>query len=449
MGLSSSFQSFFRKHPPPARRNTRRDLILGASRVGDRKTAVILPESARPTHLGIVGLTGTGKTYFLENLIRQDVAHGTGFAVFDVHGDLSQSILAFLASCAADAPHIADRVVLVEPFDARHSVAFNPLELTPGTSPHFLAQELAHVLRARWETSTFGPRTEELLHHALYTLSTNNLTILELPALLSSHHYRRKLLAKVQDPVVLQYWKTRYDALSAAMQRVFADPLLTRTSTFLAHPYIRDVLAQTTSTISFRSAIQKGLWLIINLSKGKLGDENSHVLGSLLFTKLTLDVMAQAALPERDRSLFSVYADELQNLAGPHIATLISEARKYRVALTTGQQFWQQLTPYMRAAVLAMGSHLFFRLHYDDAFHLAPTLDPARRNFYTQLLTKLPRGEACFRTTHHPPAVLDVLPHRASPASSDEIEYLRDRSRLRYARLRSDVSRELLQRQIP
>ena len=447
MSLQSFFSIFFQLRSRTSRLQ-RRDLILGTSAFGERKELVILPEAARPTHLGIIGLTGVGKTYFLENLVRQDITRGTGFVLFDVHGDLSNNILSFLATCAAQNPGIADRVVLVEPFDSQYSIGFNPLERTPDTSPHLQAQELAHVLRSRWETKTFGPRTEELLHHALYTLSLNNLTILELSALLTSRIFRQKLLAPIQDPIVLQYWRTRYDPLSPAMQRVFSDPLLTRISTFLAHPYIRDILAQPQSTISFRTAIQQGLWLIINLSKGKLGEDNSHVLGSLLFTKLTLDVMAQAALPEHERRLFSVYADELQNLVGPHIATLISEARKYRVALTTGQQFWNQLTPYMRAAVLAMGSHLFFRLHYDDAVHLAPTLDPARRNFYTQQLTKLPKGEACFHSTHHAPVFLRVLPHQPTSALPDQVESLRAHSRIRHTKSRTQISRELLSRQL-
>jgi len=445
MSLRSSLSAFFQPHRPTPRVE-RRDLILGTSLIGDRNEPVILPEAARPTHLGIVGLTGAGKTYFLENLIRQDIVHGTGFALFDVHGDLSDNILAFLATCAAQVPEIADRVLLVEPFDPRHSIGFNPLEPTSGTSAHLQAQELAHVLRSRWEMKSFGPRTEELLHHALYTLSLNSLTILELSSLLTSRRFRHKLLAPLQDPVVLQYWRTRFDPLSPAMQRVVSGPILTKISTFLAHPHIRDILAQARSTISFRSAIQQGLWLIINLSKGKLGEANSHILGSLLFTKLTLDVMAQAGIPESERRLFCVYADELQNLVGAHVATLISEARKYRVALTTGQQFWTQLTPNMRAAVLAMGSHLFFRLHYDDAYQLAPALDPARRTFYAQELTNLSRGQAYFRSAHHPPAFLNVLPHRPAHPSFQQLASLRTHSRLRHTRPRAEISRELLSR---
>jgi len=426
--------------PPP------RDLILGLSTSDNHSEPVILPEAARPAHLGIIGLTGVGKTYLLENLIRQDIVHGTGFALFDVHGDLADRVLAFLATCTAQVPDLADRVVLVEPFDPQNSIGFNPLEPAPGTSPHLQAQELAHVLRSRWEANTFGSRTEELLHHALYTLSANNLTILELSPLLTSRAFRRKLLATLADPIVLQYWRTRYDPLSPAMQRAVSDPVLTRVSTFLAHPHMRDILAQAKSTLSFRSAIGEGLWVIINLSKGNLGEENSHILGSLLFTKLTLDVMAQARLPEHDRRLFAVYGDELQNLVGPHIATLIAEARKYRVALTTGQQFWSQLPPYMRAAVLAMGSHLFFRLHYDDAYHLAPTLDPARRNFYTEQLTTLSHGNAYFRPGHHPPLFLRVLPHRPAFPTPHQLAHLRLRSNSRHTRPRHQIARELRSR---
>ena len=420
-----------------------RDLVLGMTRTQDRRDLVILPETARPMHLGIMGLSGVGKTYFLENLIRQDIEHQTGFAVFDVHGDLAESIVAFLAAHVSGDTELGNRVVIVDPSDPNCSIGFNPLEQTSDTSAFLQAQELAHILRTRWETRSFGARTEELLRNTLYTLSAHHLTLLELPHLLANRDFRTTLVDTLDERGVKDYWKGRYEPLSEAMKAVVREPLLTRISAFLADPQIREVVGQRRSTFTFRDAIAKGLWVVINLSKGKLG-ENSSVLGSLLFTKLELDVMAQARIPKEQRKFFAVYADELQNLAGRNFATLIAEARKYRIGVTAGHQFWHQLSPEMRTAMLGVGSRVFFRLHYHDARELAGELDPTEKQWYTEVLTRLPQGQAVFRTGADQPVPFTVQPHEKPKTTTTDVERLREHSRSLYAtprtRIRQDIN---------
>jgi hypothetical protein len=419
-----------------------RDLVLGTTRTHNRHEPAIFREASRPMHLGVIGLSGVGKTYFLENLIRQDIDHQTGFVVFDVHGDLADSIVAYLAASAATHPELLDRVVIIEPFDSDYSIGFNPLERTPDTSPFVQAQELAHILRSRWETHSFGPRTEELLRSALYTLSTHDLTLLELPHILTNNAFRAKLISSLPERAVIDYWKGRYQRLSEPMKSMVREPLLTRVSAFLADPQIREIVGQRKSTFNFREAIARGLSVVINLSKGKLG-ENSTVLGSLLFTKLELDVMAQARTPEADRKLFAVYADELQNLVGSNFATLIAEARKYRVSITAGHQYWRQLPPEMRAAMLGVGSRVLFRLNYHDAVELAGELDPTQKQWYTTLLTRLPRGDAIFRTAADRPVPFTVHPHRNTNVTALNIAQLRDRSRALYAARRTAIREDI------
>jgi hypothetical protein len=310
-------------YPTPAGK----DLILGVGSTETSKRAVIWREADRPMHLAIMGLSGVGKSYLLENLIRQDIQHGTGFVLFDVHGDLADNVVAFLAEQTGKNRDLAHKVVIIEPFDPAASVGFNPLEQAESTSAYSQAQELAHVLRMHWETKRFGPRSEELLRHSLYTLAVNNLTLLELPALLTITSFREKLLKSVSDSAVLDYWRGRYESLSDGMQVVVREPLLTRVSAFLSDPQIREIVGQQKSTFSFRDALKKALWVVVNLSKGKLGDENSSVLGSLFFTKLKLDVMAQAKVPEKDRRLFAVYVfgfHELQKLRGEGMLIITS-----------------------------------------------------------------------------------------------------------------------------
>ena len=202
------------------------------------------------------------------------------------------------------------------------------------------------------------------------------------------------------------------------------------------------VVGQRRNTFTFRDAITKGLWVIINLSKGRLG-ENSAVLGSLFFTKLSLDVMAESKTPEAERKFFAIYADELQNLAGRNFATLIAEARKFRISVTAGHQFWHQLSPEMRSAMLGVGSRVFFRLHYHDAREMAGELNPAERQWYTELLTRLPRGRAVFRTSAEPPVSFTVDAHKRSQSTPRQIEDLKAHARSLYATPRDVIRQDI------
>ncbi len=432
-------------HRPRSQRPGDRDLILGKAQTPNRSEIVILPEALRPQHLGILGLSGVGKTYFMENLIRQDIDHGTGFVVFDVHGDLADRIVDYLAERADHAPEILDTTILIEPFDQSYSVGFNPLEKAPHTSPFVQTQQLAHILRSRWETETFGPRTEELLQNALYVLSAHNLTLLELPHLLINKVFREGLIDSLSESAITDYWRGRYEPLSEAMKATVREPLLIRVSRFLSDPQIREITGQQQSTFTFSDAIARGLRVVVNLSKGKLG-ENSSVLGSLLFTKLELEVMAQAQVRESERKLFAIYADELQNFVGDNFATLIAEARKYRVAITAGHQFWRQLPPAMRAAMLSVGSRVFFRLHYHDAVQLAGELEPTEKQWYATLLTRLPRGGALFRSGPDRPIPFAVEKHIDARPTAVKVARLRDRSRSLYATPRSNIREEIERR---
>jgi GTPase SAR1 family protein len=429
---------FFSKSNNEEEKASPQDLTLGNS-LWNPKEQVFLKEQQRPMHIGILGLSGVGKSYFLEHLIRQDIDRKTGFVLFDVHGDLADNVVRYLAERSRTDPDVLSRTILIEPFDPDFTIGFNPLERSSDASPFLQAQELAHILRTRWETKNFGPRTEELLRNALYVLSANNLTLLELPYLLVNQSYRAKLVQTITEQSVSDYWKTRYEKISEGMRAAMREPLLTRVSGFLSDPQIREIVAQPKSTFSFRHAIAASHFVIANLSKGRLGAENSPVLGSLLFTKFQLDAMSQAVIKESERRLFTVYADELQNFVGQNFATLIAEARKYRISITAGHQSWRQLDPEMRNAMLGVGSRIFFRLHYHDARELAgelPAVSPQR------LLT-LPTGHAIFRSTNQLPIPFQVQAHRKPACSHTDVAKLRVASTKLYAAPRSAVRRDI------
>jgi DNA helicase HerA-like ATPase len=197
---------------PKGRKPAGWDLVLGKTMVLDRLEPVILREEERPMHLAVMGLTGVGKSYFLENLIRQDIDHGTGFVVFDMHRDLADNIVAYPAERTGKDGEELDRIVVIEPFDETHTVGFNPLERGRETSAFLQAQELAHILHARWETKSFGARTEELLRMALYTLSEADLTMLEVPRLLTNEVFRREVVGKIGERGVRDFWEGRFEA---------------------------------------------------------------------------------------------------------------------------------------------------------------------------------------------------------------------------------------------
>jgi hypothetical protein len=388
--------------------------------------------------MGIVGLSGNGKTYFIEHMIRQDIQHKTGFALFDVHGDLADSIVAFLAERASVDRDVYERAVILEPFDPQRSFGFNPVERNSRTSPFLQAQEFTAMLRQRWGEGLLSPRTEELLRNSLYTLAENDETLLRLPALLGDATVRKRLVQALQPGHVRNYWNERYDRLSSKMQASYREPLLSRVSSFIADPQIRDIVGQQKSTFSFQEAMRSGLWIIINLSKGRLG-ENSKILGSMLFTKLELDIMALAQVPQESRKLFAIYADELQNLSGDTFGRLIAEARKYRVSLVAGHQFWKQLAAPLREALLAVGSKAFFRLHFHDALELAGELAPMERKRYIRLLTTLERGEIIVRVGNKRAVLISVPAHRTAKPTETDLQQLRAASAERYTVARADI----------
>src|ERR1043166_1699640 len=417
------------------------DLLLGVSSLPRAaRPFVVLPQSLRSQHLGILGLSGSGKTHFIEHMIRQDIQHKTGFAVFDVHGDLAERVIGYLAERAPVDQDIYDRTVILEPFDPMRTFGFNPLERTSETSPFSQAQEFAHILRQRWQEDLLSPRTEELLRNSLYTLCVNGETLARLHDLLSNRDIRTALVARLPPGAVRVYWTDRYNKLSLKMQAVFREPILTRISSFIGDPQIRDIVNQEKSTFSFGEAMRKGQWVIVNLSLGRLG-QNSAILGSMLFTKLALAVMARAHVSETDRTFFAVYADELQNLAGESFGRLVAEARKYRVGLVAGHQFWKQLEPYLREAMLAVGSRVLFRLHYHDAVELAGELAAGERRRYTKLLTLLERGEAIARLAERRPVLFTVPLHRPAKPTAEELQKLKTESAIRHTTLREDIHR--------
>jgi energy-coupling factor transporter ATP-binding protein EcfA2 len=330
---------------------------------------VSLGTTQRAMHMAVLGKTGSGKSSLLRYLAQQDIAADRGFLYFDLHGDTTPFLLKTInARERRERRHLSDKLVIIEPADPIVSVGLNPLEQQ--STDFVRIAEFAQVLRERWHLDSFGARTDELLRNSLFVLSANGLTLVELAPFLTHTGFRAACLKRVENAEVRQYFELRYDQQSEAMRATMREPILNKTSAFTADPHFRHIVGQA-STFSMKQALDEGYWVIVNLEKGRLGAQ-ALTLGSLILT-----VLKNALFTREKRSLFTVYADEIQNLVayGSGIETMLSEARKFGVGVVSANQFLDQYPAEMRAAILSVNTHMFFQLSSADATQVSQALD--------------------------------------------------------------------------
>ncbi|MDX2181558.1 MAG: type IV secretion system DNA-binding domain-containing protein [Bryobacteraceae bacterium] len=399
---------------------------------------VTIAQIRRPEHIAILGKTGSGKSMLLRHFAGQDIQSGRGFVFFDLHGDATPVLLKLFAQYeTVSRQDVSRKLIVIEPSDRDFSMGLNLIE--PGTSQNSFVQiaEFATILRTRWNLDSFGARTEELLRNALHVLSDNRYTLLELSPLLTNTAFRALCLRRTENTEVRDYFATRYDRTSEAQQATWRDAILNKVSAFTADPHFRHIVGQTQSSFSLGEAIDSGHWIILNLDKGRLG-EQAATLGSLFLTKLK-----NALFARQSRSLFTIYCDEIQNLVvfDSGLDTLLSEARKFGISIVTANQFLDQHPPAMRSALAAVGTHIFFALSSTDAEKIAGSLDGGRT--LAQELKNLPQRHFLLKSGHHR-ALRSVVPPIAQP-NADARDLLR-RSRDRFARRRTEVEADIQRR---
>lgn len=406
---------------------------------------VVWPEARILEHCIVVGATGAGKSHSLLHTAHEHMRQGRGMCFIDCHGDAANQ----LVNLAALQPDADERLVIFDPTSATESPGINPLELSGDDFREAFtrASELTSILRQRWNVDSFGARSEELLRAVLFTAAVHGLTLVDVPLILTSAHLRQRLAARLPSPDIKSYWQDRFEPLSEAMKGVFREPLLNKITAFIVDPGIRHILGQVRSTVNFSEAMQQGRWVIINLAKGVMR-EHAVTLGNLLLAKLQFDIMARSRIPPRERRPFAIICDEVQNFAENDLATLFTESRKFACSLTTANQYWDQLPQSLRGALLASGTHMFFRLSATDAGTLAPELSVTNRQRYVAELTNLPRGHAIVRIGTDAPATLRVpsLP-TITPAAIARSRHITSLSASRYARARTDIEADITRRQ--
>lgn len=350
-----------------------------------------IKEDDRRRHIYTVGKTGMGKTVMLENMVIQDIKRGYGVAVVDPHGEFAERMLDFVP------PRRINDVIYFNPADLSHPIAFNVLERVDPEYRHLVASGLMGIFKKIWP-DVWSARMEYLLNNSfLSLLEYPGSTLLGVNRIFADKDYRKKVVDKITNTSVKSFWINEFARYPDRFREEAVAPIQNKVGQFIAVPLIRNIIGQTTSAVDMRDVMDNGKILIINLSKGKIGEDNSALLGAMLITKLQLAAMSRVDVPEKERKDFYLYVDEFQNFATESFANILSEARKYRLCLVLAHQYIAQMDEKVRDAVFGnVGTMITFRVGAADAEFLEREFTPeffandlvnlAKYNIYLKLM---------------------------------------------------------------
>ena len=394
--------------------------------------------SDRSRHVYIIGQTGAGKSGTLELFALSDIFHGHGYAIIDPHGDFAVNNLRFIPGS-----RLQD-VVYFNPADTAYPLGFNPLEVFDPSQKTNISSEVIGVLKRMFGES-WGPRLEYILRYTILALLDRpETTMLDITRMLTDKKFRKETLGYCTDTVVLQFWNVEFASWNDKFQAEAIAPVLNKVGAFTANPIIRNIIGQPKSTFNIRQIMDEGKILIVNLSKGLIGEDNAAILGSFIVTKVQLAAMSRQDIPNiEDRRPFYLYVDEFQNFATDSFATILSEARKYGLNLTVANQYISQMSETVRDAVFGnVGTMICFRVSADDAPILSKQFEPNfeaidllqmhNRNFVINMVIggeKTPAFSA--RTLNLP------------PAQTDNTGHIIENTRAHYSRNRAEVEQQI------
>jgi len=345
--------------------------IFAETNFRNAKRSFGIKRDDRRRHVYIIGKTGMGKTTLLENMIISDVIHGEGCCYIDPHGDTAEKVLNYIPS------NRVNDVVYINPSDSDFPIAFNILEAVDENHKHLIASGIVGVFKKQFAES-WGPRLEYILRNAvLALLDYPGSTLLGIMRILVDKDYRDKVIDKIKDPVVRSFWTNEYSKWNERTLQEVISPIQNKVGQFLSNFLIRNIVGQVKSTIDLREIMDKKKILILNLSKGRIGEDTMQLLGSMIVTKLYMAAMSRVDIPELERPDFYLYVDEFQNFATDSFASILSEARKYRLNLTVAHQYILQLPETVSAAIFGnVGTMVCFRVGAADAEELVKEFTP-------------------------------------------------------------------------
>lgn len=437
------------KQAPPPPNLPKEGIMIGKNVFrGEEKAVPVLPDDRR-RHFYIIGQTGTGKSGLLQEMIRQDIKSGQGVALIDPHGDIAEKVLELVPS------ERAEDVIYFNPSDFERPLGLNMLEFDPKypESKTFVVNELLEIFEKLYNLKAQGfggPVFEQYMRNSLLLVMEDpqsGSTLIEIPKVLSDTTFRKYKLARCKNIVVKNFWELEAEKAGGEAALANMVPYITsKMNIFIANDLVRPIIAQQKSAFNFREIMDQGKILIINLSKGKLGDINSHLLGMIIVGKILIAAFSRADIPEEERKDFNLYIDEFHNVTTRTITTVLAEARKYRLSMIFGHQFIGQLDEDTRKAIFGnVGSLLAFRVGPEDAKYLVTEYEPVFDeqdlvNFdnYNGALRLLIKGE-----TAKPFNIVTFPPSKGNP---EVAKLIKEYSRIKYGRDRTLVESELYER---
>jgi len=438
----------YAKRAPAPIQIPKEGLYLGKSAYRGAMRPVYISDDDRRRHIYIIGKTGTGKTELLRDLILQDIRAGKGVCLIDPH-DLAEDLLNYIP------PERAEEVVYFDPSDTERPMGLNLLEAYTEDQKHMVTTaiiNLMYKLYDPYKTGIIGPRFEHAIRNAMLTvMSEPGNTFVEVVRCLTDSRFVQELLPKVKDPVVRRYWTDQIAQTSDFHKSEVLDYIVSKFGRFVTNKMMRNIIGQSKSSFDFRRVMDEGKILIINLAKGKIGEENSSFLGLVLVPKILIAAMSRADVPEEKRRDFYLYVDEFQNFATPDFAQILSEARKFRLNLCVANQFIGQMDEEIKNAVFGnIGTLISFRVGTTDASYLQHEFQPT---FSEEDLLNIERFHVYIKTIVHnepvPAFSMDLtkdmteMKRLRNPKVAEMIKQL---SRLRYGQAREIVEAEIAQR---
>ncbi len=348
---------------------------IGITTYRDKNQLFGIKRKDRRQHVYMLGKSGTGKSVLMFNMIIQNIRNGDGVCMVDPHGENVEAVL------SAIPPERIKDVIYFNPADADHHIGFNVLELIDPQYKHLVASGLMGIFTKIW-ANAWSARMEYILNNAILALlDTPGTTLLGIPRMLVDKDYRQKIISNLKDPVIKAFWVHEYEAWQDKFRNEAIAPIQNKVGQFLSTSIIRNVVGQSKSTINIFDMMNDGKIFLVNVSKGRIGEDNSGLLGGMIITKIQLAAMERVRIPEESRKDFYLFVDEFQNFVTDAFAGILSEARKYRLNLTVAHQYTAQLvvdkSSAVRDAVFGnVGTTIVFRVGADDAEFLESEFEP-------------------------------------------------------------------------
>ena len=432
---------------PPPQNLPENGVIIGESNFRGDKKLIRMTDDDRRRHLYVIGQTGTGKSFLMLNTIVQDMQNGKGLCVIDPHGELVNKVLERVPQSRID------DVIVFDPSDIRQPLGINMLEYNFDRPEEktFIVNEIQSIFNRLFSSETMGPMFEQYMRNALLLLmedaKNEPATLMEVSRIFTDEQFRKRKLARITNPSVIDFWEKEAAKTTGEQGLANMTPYITsKFGNFVSNDYMRPIIGQPVSAFNFRKVMDEGKILLVNLSKGKIGDINSGLLGMIVTGRLLLAALARVDMEESERKDFYLYIDEFQNYTTDSIAVILSEARKYRLNLTLAHQFIDQLTDEIRTAVFGnVGSLVAFRVGVPDTEFLVKQFAP---EFNEKDLISIENQNAFVKPLiqGQPSRPFNMKTTRAVDGSVEVRDKLKELSRLTYGREGGEIEREILAR---